>query len=120
VWDCVCRLGWDGERASAWRVLRELARSASDGSILNDDVGGRGPALPDQRWLLITSISCGLTSGKSHLDRHDPPGLTNSSGRFGSDMSTSRRSGAWGVNGQRALPVVGQRFCPLVANRTAR
>ena len=25
VWDCVCRLGWDGDTA-AWRVLRELAR----------------------------------------------------------------------------------------------
>jgi hypothetical protein len=29
VWDCVCRLRWDGENSSAWRVLRELARIAS-------------------------------------------------------------------------------------------
>jgi hypothetical protein len=29
VWECVCRLDWDGQSASAWRVLRELARLAS-------------------------------------------------------------------------------------------
>ena len=30
VWDCVCRLGWDGDNA-AWRALRELARISSWG-----------------------------------------------------------------------------------------
>jgi hypothetical protein len=29
VWDCVCQLGWNRDSASAWRVLRELARISS-------------------------------------------------------------------------------------------
>jgi hypothetical protein len=29
VWECVCHLGWNRDSASAWRVLRELARIAS-------------------------------------------------------------------------------------------
>jgi hypothetical protein len=42
VWDCVCRLGWEGDSASAWRVLRELARISSwavgDGVPLDAEV----------------------------------------------------------------------------------